>query len=139
LLLTSGFIAVVSSAIVAWRLSLNWMLWSYFLKLFSLYFVCCQWLWSRECVLYLVASMNYSLLKIVCSIDFWSYWYILGGLLLMLQLWRCISSMQFQQIHSTKCLESSHSQLCTKETFTTMTMKVDYALGMVVGIWPNYI
>jgi hypothetical protein len=26
LLLTSGFIAVVSSAIVAWRLSLNWML-----------------------------------------------------------------------------------------------------------------
>jgi hypothetical protein len=139
LLLTSGFIAVVSSAIAAWRLSLDWMLWSDFLKLFPLYFVCCQWLWSWECFLYLVASMNYSLLKIVCSIDFWSYWYMLGGLLLMLQLWRCISSMQFQKVHGTKCLEFSHSQLCTNKTFTTMTMKVDYALGMVVGIWPNYI
>ncbi|CAK9207145.1 unnamed protein product [Sphagnum troendelagicum] len=42
---------------------------------------------------------------------------------LLVSLQWCISSMQFQQIHSTKCLESSHSQLCTKETFTTMTMK----------------
>jgi hypothetical protein len=50
-----------------------------------------------------------------------------------------ISGMQFQKIHGTKCLEFSHSQLCKKKTFTTMTMKVDYALGMVVGIWPNYI
>jgi hypothetical protein len=50
-----------------------------------------------------------------------------------------ISSMQFQKLHGTKCLEFSHSQLCTKKTFTTMTMKVDYALGKVVGIWPNYI
>ncbi len=49
-----------------------------------------------------------------------------------------ISSMQYQKIHGTKRLEFSHSQLCTKKTFTTMTMKVDYALGMVVGIWPNY-
>ncbi len=50
-----------------------------------------------------------------------------------------ISGMQFQKIHGTKCLEFSHSQLCKKKTFTTMTMKVDYALGMVVEIWPNYI